>query len=63
MQKIVSGLITSAALLTLAASAAFAQQQRVEYDISFPNAAVHEARVVATFTGVPPQDTPPPFTL
>jgi predicted metalloprotease with PDZ domain len=53
MQKIVSGLITSAALLTLAASTAFAQQQRVEYDISFPNAAVHEARVVATFTGVP----------
>ncbi|HEX2781197.1 MAG TPA: PDZ domain-containing protein, partial [Gemmatimonadaceae bacterium] len=30
-----------------------AAQQRVEYDISFPNAAQHEARVVATFRGVP----------
>jgi len=30
-----------------------AQQRSVEYDISFPNAAEHEARVVATFRGVP----------
>jgi len=30
-----------------------AQQKRVEYDISFPNAAEHEARVVATFFGIP----------
>jgi predicted metalloprotease with PDZ domain len=30
-----------------------AQQKSVEYDISFPDAAEHEARVVATFRGVP----------
>jgi predicted metalloprotease with PDZ domain len=48
-----SVLIASAALLTLCASEALAQAQRVEYDVSFPNAAVHEARVVATFIGVP----------
>jgi predicted metalloprotease with PDZ domain len=52
MQKILSGLIASSALLTLCASSAFGQQ-RVEYDISFPNAGVHQAHVVATFTGAP----------
>ena len=30
-----------------------AQQRSVEYDVSFPNAAQHEARVVATFHGIP----------
>jgi predicted metalloprotease with PDZ domain len=30
-----------------------AQQRSVEYDVSFPNAAQHEARVVVTFHGVP----------
>jgi predicted metalloprotease with PDZ domain len=34
-------------------TAAGAQQKRVEYEISFPNAAEHEARVVATFYGIP----------
>jgi predicted metalloprotease with PDZ domain len=29
------------------------QQMRVSYDISFPNAAHHEAHVVATFSGLP----------
>ena len=28
-------------------------QRRVEYDVSFPNAAQHEARIVVTFRGVP----------
>ncbi|HEU4878866.1 MAG TPA: PDZ domain-containing protein [Gemmatimonadaceae bacterium] len=41
---------TAFALLPLTLSA---QQRSVEYDISFPNAAQHEARVVATFHGVP----------
>jgi predicted metalloprotease with PDZ domain len=30
-----------------------AQQSRVEYDVSFPHAEVHEARVTATFRGIP----------
>ena len=30
-----------------------AQQKSVDYDISFPNAAQHEARVTATFRGIP----------
>jgi predicted metalloprotease with PDZ domain len=30
-----------------------AQQQRVDYDIAFPNAAHHEAHVIATFSGIP----------
>ena len=38
-------------LVALAPTLAFAQ--RVEYEISFPRAAQHEARVVATFRGVP----------
>jgi predicted metalloprotease with PDZ domain len=29
-------------------------QTRIEYDISFPKAAQHEARVVVTFRGIPP---------
>jgi predicted metalloprotease with PDZ domain len=34
-------------------SALAAQNRRVEYEISFPTAAQHEARVIATFVGVP----------
>jgi predicted metalloprotease with PDZ domain len=30
-----------------------AQQQRVDYDIAFPNAAHHEAHIIATFSGIP----------
>src|SRR5438105_12476154 len=30
-----------------------ARQQSVNYDIAFPNAAQHEARVIATFSGIP----------
>jgi predicted metalloprotease with PDZ domain len=30
-----------------------AQQQRVDYDISFPDAGHHEAHVIATFSGIP----------
>ncbi len=41
------------AALALAAAPARAQQRSVEYDVSFPNAAHHEARVTATFRGVP----------
>src|SRR5258706_9110540 len=29
------------------------QQKRVSYDVSFPNAAHHEAHVIATFSGIP----------
>ena len=43
----------AAAFLAAAAPVA-AQQQSVQYDISFPNAEQHEARVVATFRGVAP---------
>lgn len=47
----------SASLLALAASAlaspALAQQSRTEYDVSFPRAEVHEARVTATYRGIP----------
>jgi Predicted protease with the C-terminal PDZ domain len=43
--------VAGAALII--SSAAGAQAKRVEYEISFPNAAEHEARVVATFYGVP----------
>ncbi|NUR20525.1 MAG: M61 family metallopeptidase [Gemmatimonadaceae bacterium] len=39
-------------LAILAVAAPLSGQQRVDYDISFPNAAQHEARVVATFSGV-----------
>ena len=35
------------------ASSADAQAKRVDYDISFANAAQHEGRVVATFAGIP----------
>ncbi|HET7229212.1 MAG TPA: hypothetical protein VFJ16_04385 [Longimicrobium sp.] len=41
------------AALVLAAAPAGAQQRGIEYEISFPNAAHHEARVTATFRGVP----------
>ena len=50
--KVMLGLLASSALLALSASPV-AAQQRVEYDIPFPNAGVHEGRVVATFIGVP----------
>ncbi|HUQ47151.1 MAG TPA: PDZ domain-containing protein [Gemmatimonadaceae bacterium] len=46
-------LAASSAILAVSGSQVAAQQQRVEYDISFPNAGVHEGHVVATFTGVP----------
>ncbi|MBS1790064.1 MAG: M61 family metallopeptidase [Acidobacteria bacterium] len=39
-------------LLLLFAAPAFAQN-KVEYEISFPNAAHHEAEITVTFTGVP----------
>ena len=44
----------STTCLIVFAQGVAAQQKRVEYDISFPNAAQHEARVTATFIGVPP---------
>ena len=48
--------LTTAAAIALAVSTATAnaQQKRVEYDISFPNPAQHEARVIATFAGLSP---------
>src|SRR4051812_2052074 len=39
--------------LALLATAAHAQQRRVEYEVAYPNAAHHEAQVTATFRGVP----------
>ncbi|HSU17243.1 M61 family metallopeptidase [Longimicrobium sp.] len=39
--------------LALLATAANAQQRRVEYEVAYPNAAHHEAQVTATFRGVP----------
>ena len=44
---------SAALLLALAPIAASAQERRVEYEISFPNAQRHEAEVVAVFRGVP----------
>jgi predicted metalloprotease with PDZ domain len=44
-------LFIAVSLLLLSASA-FAQE-KVEYEISFPNAPHHEAEIVVTFTGVP----------
>ncbi|HET7464508.1 MAG TPA: hypothetical protein VFJ82_24830 [Longimicrobium sp.] len=41
------------AAIALAAAPVGAQQRGVEYEISFPNAAHHEAQVTATFRGVP----------
>jgi len=37
----------------LVSSSLAAQQKQVDYEISYPNAAQHEARVTATFSGVP----------
>jgi predicted metalloprotease with PDZ domain len=47
--------MTSAALAVtlLAAAPLTAQQRSVEYDVAFPHAEQHEARVTATFRGVP----------
>lgn len=45
------------ASLMLSSVTATAQNPRVTYQISFPNAAQHEARVVATFLGIPPSST------
>src|SRR3569832_1248212 len=45
--------ILTALALAIAIPAA-AQQKRVDYDISFPNAANHEALVKASFQGVTP---------
>jgi predicted metalloprotease with PDZ domain len=50
--RVTLALIASAGLLAVSPSRV-AAQQRVEYEISFPNAAVHEGHVVATFIGVP----------
>ncbi|HJP85863.1 MAG TPA: hypothetical protein VJ852_07740 [Gemmatimonadaceae bacterium] len=47
-------LIIAPILVAGIASMAHAQQKRVEYDISFPDPAQHEARVIATFAGVTP---------
>ena len=44
-------LLLTATLLTTSALAA--QARRTEYEISFPNAAQHEARVTVTFFGIP----------
>ena len=52
MKRIVAPCL-SACLVLLASSRLAAQAKRVEYDISYPNAAQHQARVVATFIGVP----------
>ncbi|HEX8432100.1 MAG TPA: PDZ domain-containing protein [Longimicrobium sp.] len=45
--------LAAVAGLALAAAPVAAQQPSVEYEIAFPNAAQHEARVTATFRGVP----------
>jgi predicted metalloprotease with PDZ domain len=45
--------LAALACAVLAAAPAGAQQRSVEYEISFPNAAHHEAQVTATFRGVP----------
>ncbi|HEU4562117.1 MAG TPA: hypothetical protein VFS20_30090 [Longimicrobium sp.] len=45
--------LAALACAALAAAPAHAQQRSVEYEISFPNAAHHEAQVTATFRGVP----------
>ena len=45
-------LLSFALLLLLLAAPAFAQG-KVEYEISFPNVAHHEAEITVTFTGVP----------
>jgi predicted metalloprotease with PDZ domain len=41
-----------AAAISVISTQAFAQQ-RINYEISFPNRAQHEGRVAATFTGIP----------
>jgi predicted metalloprotease with PDZ domain len=51
MRPIRPFLLLTATLLTTSALAA--QARRTEYEISFPNAAQHEARVTATFVGIP----------
>lgn len=50
-------LAATVALALFKAPTIHAQQPGVEYDISFPNAAQHEARVLATFRGVPAGST------
>ena len=45
--------IAAASLICIVAPVSLVAQQRVEYEISFPNAVHHEAEVVATFHGVP----------
>ncbi|HEX2723882.1 MAG TPA: hypothetical protein VHM24_13280 [Gemmatimonadaceae bacterium] len=44
-------------LLALVPLSARAQQKSIEYEISFPNRAQHEARVKAVFRGIPRQST------
>lgn len=53
MNRTLSCAALAGAALALAAVPARAQQRGVEYEISFPNAAHHEAQVTATFRGVP----------
>jgi len=52
-QTLFRGGAAACAAIALAATPARAQQRGVEYEISFPNAAHHEAQVTATFRGVP----------
>jgi Predicted protease with the C-terminal PDZ domain len=47
------GVLAPALLVAFSPSTGRGQQPHVEYDVSFSNAAVHEAHVVATFSGVP----------
>ena len=48
---------SAACLLSLITPCALTAQKVVEYDISFPNHNQHEARVIATFRGVPAGST------
>lgn len=51
--RFISLLHTLAATAALLACAPAAAQQRVEYDVRLPNRVHHEARITATFRGVP----------
>jgi len=53
MRLHVTALTITALIAPLISFSAEAQQRRVEYEISFPNAANHEALVSVRFTGVP----------
>jgi predicted metalloprotease with PDZ domain len=53
MNRLLNRAATALPALALLAAPAAAQQRSVEYEIAFPNAVHHEARVTATFRGVP----------